>query len=312
MEQAFERRPWLLPLLLALATIIFLRPVVIPPQAGEVLDGNDFKALFYPLNQYDAQTLQSGELPLWNPHQFLGYPMIGEPHAALFYPGTWFMWAELVWVRDVLRGERPRYRPALDAPPVVEAKTPLPEKGIPADLLCGRRFNARSFTKDTAKEGMTPEDCQKYLDELTWIIDDETRYGHNDDVAKLSQWEAERRYEVWEELAEDKSVRDRFLQLLGSEKVSAFFRNRKVPREVRRMKLDPDAPAVDDNDADDAIAELAEDIVAVDDYPSTDAFVRAHPKSELAKHAAGLTADIEKHEAADSLDAASGAVPSGT
>src|SRR5450432_64568 len=92
MEQAFERRRWLLPLLLALATIIFLRPLIIPPQAGDVLDGNDYKALFYPLNQYDAQTLQAGELPLWNPHQFLGFPMIGEPHAALFYPGTWFLW----------------------------------------------------------------------------------------------------------------------------------------------------------------------------------------------------------------------------
>ena len=32
MEQAFERRPWLLPLSLAILTLIFLRPVIIPPE----------------------------------------------------------------------------------------------------------------------------------------------------------------------------------------------------------------------------------------------------------------------------------------
>jgi len=92
LERAFERRSWLLPLVLGILTVIFLRPVVIPPEAGEVLKGNDYQALFYPLHQYIRQTLQSGELPLWNPHQFIGHPIIGNPHAALFYPATWFMW----------------------------------------------------------------------------------------------------------------------------------------------------------------------------------------------------------------------------
>ena len=45
MEQAFERRPWLLPLSLAILTLIFLRPVIIPPETGSVLDGQDFRAL---------------------------------------------------------------------------------------------------------------------------------------------------------------------------------------------------------------------------------------------------------------------------
>src|SRR5512142_1782075 len=92
MEQVFERRPWLLPLTLALLTILFLRPALIPPGPGQALDGKDLPAMFYPLQEYIQQTLRSGELPLWNPHQFIGHPIVGNPHAALFYPATWFMW----------------------------------------------------------------------------------------------------------------------------------------------------------------------------------------------------------------------------
>ncbi|MEP7288415.1 MAG: YfhO family protein [Chloroflexota bacterium] len=92
MEATFVRRPWLLPLILALLTLIVLRPVVLRPEPGQVLDGSDFRDMFYPLHEYIAQTLYSGELPLWNPHQFLGHPISGNPHAALFYPATWFMW----------------------------------------------------------------------------------------------------------------------------------------------------------------------------------------------------------------------------
>jgi hypothetical protein len=92
MEDAFRRRPWLLPIVLAVLVIIFLRPVILPPKANYFLDGQDFRDMFYPLHEYIAQTLGSGELPLWNPHTFIGHPIIGNPHAALFYPGTWFMW----------------------------------------------------------------------------------------------------------------------------------------------------------------------------------------------------------------------------
>ncbi len=91
MEQAFERRPWLLPLALALLTIIFMKQVLLPPP-GQALDGKDFVAMFYPLHLYIRQTVLSGELPLWNPHQFIGHPVVGNPHAALFYPATWLMW----------------------------------------------------------------------------------------------------------------------------------------------------------------------------------------------------------------------------
>ncbi len=90
-EQTFERHRWLLPLVLGILTIIFFRPVIFPPEPGEVLYGNDYGAMFYPLHLYIRQTILSGELPLWNPHQYIGHPIIGNPHAALFYPATWFM-----------------------------------------------------------------------------------------------------------------------------------------------------------------------------------------------------------------------------
>ncbi len=99
MEDLFDRRPWLVPVILALLTVILLRPVIAPPEAGQVLDGNDFVTMFYPLQEYIRQTLQDGELPLWNPHQMIGVPLIGNPHAALFYPGSW-----LVWLIGVQRG----------------------------------------------------------------------------------------------------------------------------------------------------------------------------------------------------------------
>lgn len=92
LERAFERRPWLLPLALAALTIVFLRHVLIPPDAGQGLNGDDFLRMFYPLHESIRQVLQAGELPLWNPRQMLGHPFIGNPHAALFYPATWLMW----------------------------------------------------------------------------------------------------------------------------------------------------------------------------------------------------------------------------
>lgn len=92
MENALERRPWLAPLILAALTVILLRPVIIPPQAGHILNGKDLPQMFYLLQGYIRQTLQDGELPLWIPRQFIGLPLIGNPHAGLFYPGMWAVW----------------------------------------------------------------------------------------------------------------------------------------------------------------------------------------------------------------------------
>ena len=99
MEEHLERRPWLLPLILALLTLVLLRPAILPLRAGDALNGKDLLDMFYPLNEATGQLIRAGTLPLWNPHQFIGHPFVGNPHSALLYPGTWF-----VWLTDTQRG----------------------------------------------------------------------------------------------------------------------------------------------------------------------------------------------------------------
>ena len=43
-------------------------------------------AEFYPWRLFAAQTLRSGYLPLWNPHQFCGTPFVANSQSAVFYP----------------------------------------------------------------------------------------------------------------------------------------------------------------------------------------------------------------------------------
>ncbi len=46
----------------------------------------DGVAEFYPWRLFAAQTLKSGYLPLWNPHQFCGTPFVANSQSAVFYP----------------------------------------------------------------------------------------------------------------------------------------------------------------------------------------------------------------------------------
>ena len=92
METILQKRPWLVPVVLAILTIILFKPVILPPEAGQVLDSHDLRDMFYPQQEFNRQAIQDGELPLWNPYLFLGIPHIGNPHVALFYPGNWFVW----------------------------------------------------------------------------------------------------------------------------------------------------------------------------------------------------------------------------
>jgi len=55
--------------------------------------------MFYPLQEYIQQSIRSGEFPLWNPHTFIGHPIVGNPHTGLLYPVNWLLWAT-----DVVRG----------------------------------------------------------------------------------------------------------------------------------------------------------------------------------------------------------------
>ncbi|NPV09076.1 MAG: YfhO family protein [Anaerolineae bacterium] len=54
--------------------------------AGQILYGPDALAYFYPMYEYATGRLLSGELPLWNPHLFLGAPFLANPQAGVLYP----------------------------------------------------------------------------------------------------------------------------------------------------------------------------------------------------------------------------------
>ena len=46
----------------------------------------DGVAEFYPWRLFASETLRSGYLPLWNPHQFCGTPFVANSQSAVFYP----------------------------------------------------------------------------------------------------------------------------------------------------------------------------------------------------------------------------------
>ena len=53
----------------------------------------DSVAQFYPWRLLLHRFALFGELPLWNPHQFCGYPFVGNGQSALFYPPNWLYFA---------------------------------------------------------------------------------------------------------------------------------------------------------------------------------------------------------------------------
>jgi hypothetical protein len=75
------RRPW--PLLLALLPLLAYAPCWI---AGGLLGPGDGAALHYPLRAAVWQAYRGGELPSWNPHVFLGTPLLGAYRPGALHP----------------------------------------------------------------------------------------------------------------------------------------------------------------------------------------------------------------------------------
>lgn len=88
-------RSWLTDLLalvaLALATVGFFWRVLL---AGEWMPagGGDLASFLFPNFQFAARSLQSGSLPLWNPHLYGGMPFAADIQNALFYPLNLLVW----------------------------------------------------------------------------------------------------------------------------------------------------------------------------------------------------------------------------
>lgn len=53
----------------------------------------DSMAQFYPWRLLLHRAGQQGQLPLWNPYQFCGYPFVGNGQSAMFYPLNWLYFA---------------------------------------------------------------------------------------------------------------------------------------------------------------------------------------------------------------------------
>ena len=51
----------------------------------------DSVAQFYPWRLLLARGLHRGELPLWSPYQYCGYPFVGNGQSGIFYPPNWLL-----------------------------------------------------------------------------------------------------------------------------------------------------------------------------------------------------------------------------
>ncbi len=93
------RLHWLIPGILGLLTLLFFAPSLL--SNAHALVGSDFREIHVPLLQFVVDSVrEEGTLPLWNPHQFLGYSVVGNPQNGLFYPPNWLLLA----FDDITRG----------------------------------------------------------------------------------------------------------------------------------------------------------------------------------------------------------------
>ncbi len=72
---------------LAAAGMLVVSAILILPELGtQMLFGSDILLEFFYNRAYGFMRLGQGEIPLWNPYQFCGYPFVGAFQSAMFYP----------------------------------------------------------------------------------------------------------------------------------------------------------------------------------------------------------------------------------
>lgn len=79
-------RPPAAALLIAGLTLLFFWKILF---TNLILIGVDSFLYFYPYKAYVAQALSAGRLPLWNPHLFMGVPLLANMQTAVLYPLNW-------------------------------------------------------------------------------------------------------------------------------------------------------------------------------------------------------------------------------
>src|SRR4029453_10959970 len=69
---------------LSALALLFFAPALL---AGRVLaPPGDGILYYYPMRVHVAQVLRAGQLPLWNPYIFSGFPLMADIEAGSFYP----------------------------------------------------------------------------------------------------------------------------------------------------------------------------------------------------------------------------------
>ncbi len=83
--------PLALATLIALTLLFFWKILL----TNLILVGVDTFLYFYPYKAYTSEALRQGRLPLWNPHLFMGAPLLANSQVGLFYPLNWlFLWLD--------------------------------------------------------------------------------------------------------------------------------------------------------------------------------------------------------------------------
>ena len=85
-------RPFIIPGILGILTLVFMMAFIRSPTGNEVLDGDDLLYQQYPLYSFIFDSVRAGHgLPLWNPYLFAGQSIVGNPQSTIVYPPAWLM-----------------------------------------------------------------------------------------------------------------------------------------------------------------------------------------------------------------------------
>ena len=71
--------------------VLILAVLHLPIFLGRIVFTRDVAHWIFPALTFARQSLLGGELPLWNPYQGLGFPVLGDPLYGVFYPPSWLL-----------------------------------------------------------------------------------------------------------------------------------------------------------------------------------------------------------------------------
>jgi hypothetical protein len=94
---------------LLLVPLLLLAPAIGP---GRTVFGVDFAHVAYHVHGWVTAQLAAGRLPVWDPHQLCGFPLLAGVQVATFYPPTWLhlvlsdavFWTGITWLHLALAG----------------------------------------------------------------------------------------------------------------------------------------------------------------------------------------------------------------